>query len=69
MINLLRTIHSFFVTSNCCCSIDKIPKFSQKKEIVEVLEVDINIIKKENSYCRKTPMNFKKVLEASFAPW
>ena len=67
MINLLRTIHSFFVTSNCC-SIDKIPKFSQKKEIVEV-EVDINIIKKENSYCRKTTMNFKKVLEASFAPW
>ena len=54
MINLLRTIHSFFVTSNCCCSIDKIPKFSQKKEIVEVEEVDINIIKKENNnYCRK----------------
>ena len=69
MINLLRTIHSFFVTSNCYCTIDKIPKFSQKKEIVEVLEVDINIIKKEdNSYCRN-PMNFKKVLEASFAPW
>ena len=55
MINLLRTIHSFFVTSNCCCSIDKIPKFSQKKEIVVEVEVDINIIKKENNnYCRKT---------------